>query len=302
VRGYPTFKMVNSRGEEIERWIGYDGPEVWTASVYSGIADPRTLVTKEEVYGIKPTGALARSLANAAATEYDWKKSVELFGAAKEMDPARADEYNQAIVTYTFYGTFGDEPAFGIDEMEAVAKPVFSEKDQLPAAKLEMASMITTVARNVGEPTRAVPYLKEAMAASEGTTDEELLASRERLAVDHALYVEQDADKAVAMKRASMPEGWQDSAKQLNRYAWWCFQNKVDMEEGQKLALKGVELADSDKQKAQILDTAAELCNALGNCDEAVALIRKALELNPDDEELKAQLAKFEQALQEKSG
>ena len=292
--------MVNSRGEEIERWIGYDGPDVWATSVLAGVNDPRTLLTKQEAYGVQPTGALARSLGNAAATEYDWKGAVDFFTVARDLDAANKGEYEQAIVTYTFYGTFGDEPAYGIDEMEAVAKPVFSQPDQVPMAKLEMASMITTVARNNDQPERAVPYLKEAMAASEGTKDEELLASRERLAVDHALLVEHDAAKAVELKKASLPEGWTESAKQLHRYAWWCFENKVNLEEGEAMALKGLELAESDEQRARILDTAAELCNALGNCEEAVARIKQAVELDPANDHYKEQLAKFEQTLQEK--
>ncbi len=55
-------------------------------------------------------------------------------------------------------------------------------------------------------------------------------------------------------------------------------------------------------QKANILDTAAEICNLLGNCDEAVTLIKQALEETPDSETLKGQLTRFEAAAAENKG
>ncbi len=76
----------------------------------------------------------------------------------------------------------------------------------------------------------------------------------------------------------------------------------MNLQEAEALALKGVELADSDEQRATILDTAAELCNALGNCDEAIAHIKQAVSLDPENDYYKDQLAKFEQAKTGKDG
>lgn len=302
VRGYPTFKMVDSKGVELERWIGYDGPEVWADLVAAGVADQRTLEAKAEAYQAQPTAVLARSLGNAAATVYDWKGAVSFFRTAAGLDPAGAADYEESIVSYTFYGTRGDEPAFGLDDLTAVARPAFDREGQTPQGKLMLASMVTTVARGAGRPEVAVPYLRDAMAATAGTADEDLAKSRARLEVDHALLVENDPAKAVVLKKGTMPEGWLEDANRLNSFAWWCFENQVNLQEAEQMALKGLELAESDEQRATILDTAAEICNKLGNCDEAIARINRAIALDPENAYYKEQLAKFEQAKAEQKG
>ena len=102
----------------------------------------------------------------------------------------------------------------------------------------------------------------------------------------------------VRLERDRLPEGWEENPDQLNRFAWWCFENDVNLEEAQELALKGVELAETDGQKANILDTAAEICNALGNCDEAIVLMKRALEDEPTSEYYAEQLTRFEEAVE----
>jgi tetratricopeptide (TPR) repeat protein len=76
--------------------------------------------------------------------------------------------------------------------------------------------------------------------------------------------------------------------------AWWCFENAVKLDEAEELARRGVKLAEAPGDKANILDTLAEICNARGNCPEAVVYMRQAVELNPEREYFKKQLERFE--------
>jgi hypothetical protein len=138
----------------------------------------------------------------------------------------------------------------------------------------------------------ATPYLSAALAATEGRP--ELARSRAMLQVDHALRIEKDREKAFGLKVASMKDGWKEDAAGLNEVAWWCFENDVRLEEGEELARRGVELASEPGVKANILDTLAELCNARGNCPQAVVYIRQAVELAPEREYFKKQLERFE--------
>ena len=64
-----------------------------------------------------------------------------------------------------------------------------------------------------------------------------------------------------------MPENWMDDANELNNFAWWCFENKVNYEEAYQFAQRGIELAEPGLLKAYVLDTAAELCNVLGTAN-----------------------------------
>jgi hypothetical protein len=93
-----------------------------------------------------------------------------------------------------------------------------------------------------------------------------------------------------------MPEGWLEEADSLNGFAWWCFQNDVNLEEAEELARKGVDLAESGTEKAAVLDTVAEIVNARGDAPEAASLIEQALHETPDDESLQEKLEQFQEA------
>jgi len=299
VSGYPTFAMINAQGDQTDRWIGYGGPENWAGNVREGLADRRTIVEKQQAYSKEPTLALSRSLARHAAASGEHKDAVTYFRKARDLDAAAAAEYTNEILSTMYYGMRSE--AFTFEDVEVEAKGVMASSSATAEDKVEVALMILSVAKSTGQDEKAVPYITEALAASEGTTDESVMDGRHFLQIDHALLVEKDGPKAVALRRQVLPEGWDEDPVQLNRFAWWCFENNVNLEEAEALALKGFELADNDKQRANILDTAAEICNARGNCEEAIARIKQAIDLDPDKQYFKDQLARFEQAKEDKN-
>ena len=77
---------------------------------------------------------------------------------------------------------------------------------------------------------------------------------------------------------------WKQVANMLNNFAWWCFENKFNLEEAEEHARAGVEIAKAGNQKANILDTVAEICNLRGDCGDAVTLIRMAVAEDPENE------------------
>lgn len=301
VRGYPTFYAVNGKGEPVERWIGYDGPEAWAKSVAAARADTRTLVAKKAAFATRPTAALALSLANDTATGYDWAGAVKYFRQARDLDPAQADDCTRNIFTYMFYGA--DDGGFTFDEVKAEGDRVLAVAGATPSDRIEAAAMILQMARKTDRLTDGLPYLERALAAAEGLPEDSPSARTVRgLKVDHALLVEKNEAKAVELRKAMLPENWLQDPKRLNQFAWWCFENGVNLEEAEALVLKAVELADNDADRASYLDTAADICLKRGNCEEAIARIKQAIELDPDREYFKEQLAKFETALAQKKG
>jgi tetratricopeptide (TPR) repeat protein len=298
VRGYPTFLMTNGEGTVTDGLIGYPGPEEWADFVTAGKADPRTIAEKQAAYEKEPTKALACALAGHAASSMDNTAAVKYYRAARELDPANAGHYTSEILTSMYYGSRGGE--FTLDEVEAEAKVVLDNPDSDPEEIVNLAQMVRGMADGMGQVDRAIPYIKAGLKASEGV--EELAKARQSLEIDSALLIEKDTDKAVALKRKSMPEGWQDDSGRLNQFAWWCFENKVNLDEAEEMALRGVELAPDDATRANILDTAAEICAARGDCSEAIARIKQAIELDPEKGYFKEQLARFEKQLAEKKG
>ena len=299
IRGYPTYIAMNGEGEVTDSWIGYDGPEKWVASVEAAKKDPRTIVEKKAAYEAEPTLELAIALASNASTSAEYKAAVEYYGQAREMDPDNASEYRDQILMSMIYGI--QDESFTMDEVIAKAQPVMDSDETPVVDKLELARIMNYFAGMNGQKEKAVPFLEAAWAASEGSTDEEVVKYRQYMAVDHALLVEKNTGKALDLFRSRMPEGWKEDADQLNKFAWWCFENDINMEEAQELIHKGVELAESDSQRANILDTAAEICNARGNCDEALEHIKTAIELDPDKEYFQEQLVRFEKAAEDKN-
>jgi tetratricopeptide (TPR) repeat protein len=109
------------------------------------------------------------------------------------------------------------------------------------------------------------------------------------------LFIDGDTAKAIEFQKASMPEGWQDQAIQLNEFALWCLGNYVDLAEGETLAQKAITLAHPGKEKAIYFDTIADICKAQGKLDAAVDYTKKAIAEDPDNEDYPLQLSYYEE-------
>lgn len=82
----------------------------------------------------------------------------------------------------------------------------------------------------------------------------------------------------------------QDDPSFLNGYAWFCAEKEVDLEKALAAARRAVLISDEDPG---ILDTLAEVYYKMGDSEEAIVAIDKALLKEPDDEYLKEQRKKF---------
>ena len=264
-------------------------------------ADTRTLVAKKAAFEVAPTVDLAVSLANDTACNYDFPGSVKYFRQARDLDPARADEHTRNIFTYLYYGAEDDAVTF--DELRAEGDRVLALADVTPVERIDIASMIMQVAHKQDRVADGLPYLTIGLeAAATLPADSPSARTIKGLQVDHALLVEKDVPKAVEMRKSMMPENWEQDPKRLNQFAWWCCENDVNLDEASAMVMRAVELSDDDSDRSNYLDTAAEICLKQGNCEDAIARIKQAIELAPDREYFKEQLAKFEAALMQKKG
>jgi hypothetical protein len=134
------------------------------------------------------------------------------------------------------------------------------------------------------------------------STDESVMKMRAYMMPDFALHIEKDEKKAVQAKKEGFPTGWENSPGQLNAFAWWCFENNINLHEAKTMAEKGVELAENGVEKGNILDTLAEICNVTGDCEQAVELIKQAIAEAPNNEYFKKQLTRFEEILKTQRG
>jgi tetratricopeptide (TPR) repeat protein len=77
----------------------------------------------------------------------------------------------------------------------------------------------------------------------------------------------------------------------LNALAWFCATSDIYLEESLQAAERAAEL---EPENSGILDTLAEVLFRLGRAEDALRTIDRAIALDPDDEYLQRQRARFE--------
>ncbi len=297
VEGHPTFVVLLASGDTVERWRGYGEAADFVETLGAALADPTPIEAKRTRFEAQPSLADAEKLANYHESRDEYVQAVLYFRSAQEYAADAGRDFRFEIFEAVASGCRKDQ--FTFDEMKKAADVVLASDKRTPKDVINVGRMTTSVGRSKGNHEIMVPYLKRAVAESEGSQDEWVQTRLKSLRVDHALFVEKDAAKAVALRRANQPEGWLEKAEELNAFAWWCFENRVNLEEAETLARKGVGLAENGKTKAELLDTVAELCNARGSCQDAVSNIELAIQADPQNEHYQKQLQRFRKLLAE---
>ncbi len=294
IGGYPTFIVTNAEAETISRWWGYETAEEFSDTVAEAVADPVTIAERTSRFEAAPTAKDAYVLGLYYTTREEGPEAVAYLTTALELAPDEGYEYHLFWATYL--GFRKDD--YTLDDVKRVADQVLASPNVEASQQVETARL-TIRALEDEFPEDAATYIAAGLAASEGTDDPELQKDRRKLLISEALLVKNDRELALELVRQDLPEGWEEDAKQLNSFAWWCFEHEVNLEEAEALARKGAELAEDEEQKAQILDTAAELANLRGDQAGAVALIQQAMELDPENDYYGEQLDKFTGAVAE---
>lgn len=290
VQGYPTYVLLNSDGGSVDRWMGYSTPTGFIEALQSAISDPATIEEKKTRYAGSPTLAGAVKLATISESTGEYVEAVRYYGNARELDPDTTATYSFEIFQCTAGGL--RDKLFTVDDVEKAAEAALADAGS-PNRLIELAMWMQSIASQEHQPEIMIPYVTAAIEASSGSEDPGLTKTRNQLVVVHALHVGRDAEKA----KAHMPEGWMDDPSALNQFAWTCFEARFNLEEAERLARRGAEMAADSSLKAGILDTVAELCNLREDCGEAVELIQQAVALDPDNEYYRKQLGRFEERL-----
>jgi thiol-disulfide isomerase/thioredoxin len=297
VTNYPTFILTNAKGETIDRWLGYSSPERWEKSLTLAAADPTTVEEKKARFAAKPTAEDAAQLGRISAARRDHAEALALYEKAQSL-AGGAPAYAAPVFEQKAELYLGSENQdVTLDQVKQAAGVALAAPATTVEEKVDLAFGMRAVAHKANDPKLMSPYVTAAVDATAGPAGADFKEERKSLLVDHALYVEGDKEKALAMKRETMPAGWQEDSGKLNAFAWWCFENQVNLAEAEDLARKGVELAKPGAEKARVLDTVAEICNSRGDCKDAVKLIETAIKEDPANNYYKEQLTRFQKNL-----
>lgn len=300
VQGFPTYVLLTPTGETIDRWMGYSTPEEFAAALSPGVSDPVPLAVREERFTTAPTAELAAGLARVADSRGQYAAAVDYWTKAEELKSDPTVDYTLEAFFARAYGV--REGAFTMEQVAQAADQVLDATAVSDSEKLEVAVFLHGTAERAGNAELAIPVVKRAVVLAESTKDPDAARPRASLLVTHALLVLKDPAKALEHRRALLPEGWRQSSAQLNGFAWWCFENRVNLDEAETLAREAVALAEAGSQKAACLDTLAEICAAKGGCDEAVEHITAAIAEAPESTYFREQLVRFEKMKAEADG
>ncbi len=294
VRAYPTFIMVNSDGQTLDRWVGYT-KSMHLETLESAVSDLSTLDHKRERYNAKPSANDAAVLGRYSYALEEYKEAVGYYTTAQSLNTNSEIDFSYKIFSNTYSGVKGEH--FTFDDVIAAADKVLKSEKAKPEIKVVTALRVTRIAKKQDRLDIAGQYIEAGLKLAAGKDDADSKEAFNDLMVDKSLYITHDNEAAVKFKKANLPEGWMDDAGELNGFAWWCFENLINLEEAEQLARKGIELAEPGRAKAMILDTLAEICNVLDNCAESVELTRLAMAEDPKNEFYKEQLTKFVEIL-----
>lgn len=294
VKGYPTFIMVNGAGETLDRWIGYE-KNFFIKTMDRALKDLSTIEDKLSSYEKKPTAGVADALGRYSASLKEYVNAVNYYRTAQKIKDEPSDDYTYEIFQNTSYGVKGEH--FTFEDVLAAAENVVNSQTAEPEDVVSTAISMTRRAKKNDRLDLMESYIETGLKITSQRDDPEAKDAYNKLMVEKSLHITGDKTAAVKYKMATMTDGWLEDAGRLNSFCWWCFENSVNLEDAERLSRKSVELAEPGRQKANNLDTLAEICNALDNCHEAVELIKLAIKEAPEREHFSEQLERFEKIL-----
>lgn len=297
VRGYPTYILLNSSGSIVDYWVGYE-KNYFLKTFNEALADTSTIETKTARFKATPNFKDAVILGNYSSTSDEYKAAVDYYTVAQNLKSDPQKDFTFEIFENTIKG-YG-KSIYTLDDVIKAADAVLASDDKTPYDVIETAQMMLGIDKQDSNVDLAKTYLEAALNISQSASDQSLKNARNEIMVDYLLYVKNDTGAAISQKKANMPKDWNKDAGNLNEFAWWCFEHKINLKEAESLARRAVKLAEPGETKAMILDTAAEICFARGNKTDALKFAKMAVDQAPNNKYYPKQVQKFEGAHPEK--
>lgn len=290
VNAYPTYLIMNHRGETVDSWAGYSKADM-IGRLDFAIEDPRPIDEKIKSFQAEPTAKLGMMLGQYYQARNELDAALKTFRTVQSMAGAGDVSFD---IYYLLSRKLGQGGA-SIEDVEKAAKVFLAQPLDDPGKNVYVVQSLAGFHPQLSE-----LYL-ESLAGLMTSLETSDLAGREaaieELKPEYLLHIKHDEAAAYAAQVESMGPGWQDHSDGLNSLAWWCFENKVMLAKALEHAEKGVRLADEGSPKAMVLDTLAEIEHALGQTDKALEHMQQAVEQDPDSKHYPKQLERFRQAL-----
>ena len=257
-----------------------------------GLSDLTTIKEKEVRFGKKPDARTAAILGKHSHTSGQPEKAVDYFKSAVKFNKDKSIDYSRDLFQ-AYYNGYRYSKKYSVEDLQKSAEMVLASKTADPETRWRTCNDMGRLVNKVEDQKLILPYIEKAYKLVTNHKDELPGWAVFNANLNYAIYIEKDIDKAVDMKKKDMPEAWMENPRDLNSFTWWCFENNINLKEARKLAKKGADLSNPGSEKAGILDTLAEIVNALGDPKEAAKISEEALKENPDSDFYKKQVERF---------
>jgi len=302
VRGYPTYALVDSELRPFHSWSGYE-KQFFIRSLQEALDDMRPFAEREravvEQLENDPSIQNLNAAAEFYATNNDFQRAIALLEQMRAKDPGAFGPHLPKLFELQFNAYQADLLKDPVGEMAQTLELMASNRKIDAAVIGKNAYLLAKVSHQLDNTQHLATTLRHGIDALKESGSLSELHLLHRLSVLDALWVKGDVPRAVSMQKTRYPEGWEEDTVFLNQFAWWCFENKCNLTEARQLAERGAELAQSNRDKAMILDTLAEIVNLGGDPGTAAAIMRRAMAADPDSDYYPKQLKRFESAMED---
>lgn len=297
IQGYPTYALITAKGEVITRWVGYS-KDFFLSSLNTAMKNPIPFSEKITSFEKKPTAELAESIADFYASSGDATQAVTWFKKAGKLNPDTS--YAPNLFELNVMSMRSAPDAARLKELQDLITQAVSAKKTNGEKLLWNFNVMFQMNQRLGNMEHAINTVKTAYEYGEKQEGGLKDAYHKAFYPLYLVYVSKTPDKGAEAYKETLPKDWDQTSQGLNNYAWWCFSNKANMKDGLAMAAKGASLAQSGREKAMILDTQAELENALGNPQKAADLSALAVKEDAHSRHYPQQVQRFKDLIGKK--
>ncbi len=241
-----------------------------------------TIEDRVNRFNTKPTYNDALFLAGYFSGAGENLKAVDYYRKLIVLGKETGADYSYKIFENIANAVWNDELAF--DEVLPAADAILTAERKNNKNIIDVARLMTRLADKAGRTEILEKYLKAAITASSGAKDMQAQGINAELRADYAIYIEKNIDKGIAVKKAAMPQGWQDNRDQSYMFAKWCLIRKINLAEAEMFARKTLVQVEPGRFRARVYGTLAEILEASKKVDQAIEALKAAVEHDPDND------------------
>jgi tetratricopeptide (TPR) repeat protein len=276
---YPVFILTSAEGRIIYRWTGYTGARTFIGSLNKALSDLTAIEDRIRKFEAKPTHEGALTLAKYFTDTGEYLDAVRFYKEADRLKSSPGIDYSYEIFSSSANAAWNGMTTF--PEVLPTADSILYAARKNGVSRVKVAQAMSRLTRQLGKEDYLKKYLQAGLDMAAGAPDQKNRDTHTALRIEYALQIEHDTSEALTMKKEDLGADWQKNPDKFYNFAKWCLERKVNLQEAEALARTAVNYAQDGEFKGQVLHTAAEICFARGNLEDAIAFIDQAIKQDP---------------------